>query len=350
MTSRRQFIKTTSTAAAAHALPLCAKGEVKKASLGTTFILVSDTHYSSVDENNPASHAMVRAINRIADGKTQWPHKLNGKATNFSCAGKPVTTPKGIIHLGDMTDFGGQRELNGGKGFLELKSYYGFRQFWEHDGTGKTKVKYPVHCGLGNHDLDFNQSNRERMWKYVEARHQGEKAPVPVHDFHADSLCYALHWGPLRILQLQRFVTDTGYQKKTGIPWLKKQLAAAATAKQHVLLCQHYGFDPFGLQNRWWTDTDRQQLLDAIHPYSNIIGLCHGHSHATGLYQHKKLQIFRCNNMGWEMKHGNKDGEGSFALIHVSDNHFNLVHIDCIAADGSFRFRPQNYYSTALTP
>ncbi|MCP5536696.1 MAG: hypothetical protein H7A51_10780 [Akkermansiaceae bacterium] len=347
MPTRRQFIQTTAATAAAYALPL--RAQAQNGDSDTTFFIASDTHYSSVDENHPASHAMVNAINRIADGKTLWPETLGGKATGFSCAGQPVAPPRGIVHLGDMTDHGSPRELRGGRGFLGIKNYYGFRQFWEHDGPGKLKVKYPVHCGLGNHDLDFGNNNRETMWRYVTSRHQGKMAPVPVRDFDPDSLCYALHWGPLRILQLQRFATDTVYKRKSGLPWLKKQLAAAATAGQHVLLCQHYGFDPFGLQKRWWTERDRQQLLDATKPHPNIIGLCHGHSHATGLYKQDHLRILRCNNMGWELDAGNKDGHGSFAVVHASHGHFNLVHVDCTAADGSFRFRPENHFSAALT-
>lgn len=231
MPTRRQFFKTTATAAAAYTLtlspPLCAEGaegraKKKEKTPDTTFILASDTHYSSVDENHPASHAMVNAINQIADGKTLWPKTLGGKATGFSCAGKPIDIPKGIVHLGDMTDFGSKRELNGGKGY-------------------------------------------------------------------------------------------------------------------------------FGLKKRWWAGSAQQQLLDATIPYSNIIGLCHGHSHATGLYKKDHLRIIRCNNMGWEIKHGNKDGHGSFAIIHADQKHFNLMHIDCIAADGTFRFRPQHHFPISLT-
>jgi cytolysin (calcineurin-like family phosphatase) len=186
------------------------------------------------------------------------------------------------------------------------------------------------------------------MWQYVRSRHQGKKAPVPVQDFDPDSLCYALHWGPLRILQLHRFATDTAYKRKSGLAWLKNQLAVAAASDQHVLLCQHYGFDPFGLQKRWWSDSDRQQLLVATKPYPNIIGLCHGHSHATGLYQKDHLRIIRCNNLGWEINDGNKDGHGSFAIVHATKKHFNLMHVDCISADGTFRFRPQHYLAASL--
>ena len=363
MPTRRQFIQTTATASAAYALPLSAQSNQPDHSnssadtpKSTTFIIVADTHYSSVDEDHPASHAMVNAINRIADGKTNWPSVIEGKATHFSCAGSPIATPKGIIHLGDMTDFGSKSELDGGRGLFGFKTYLGFRQFWEHDGSGgpsksgkkKIKVNYPVYCGLGNHDLDFNQANRERMWKYVQQRHAGKTPPVPVRDFDTDSLSYALHWGSLRILQLHRFPTDTAYGKKPALPWLKRQLIAAKKANQHVLLCQHYGFDSFSLQSRWWTDDDRKQLLDTITPYPNIIGLCHGHSHATALYQKEKLRIFRCNNMGWEIDKGNKDGHGSFALVHATKTHLNLVHVSCTSADGSFTFRPQHCASIKL--
>ncbi|NWK57112.1 metallophosphoesterase [Verrucomicrobiaceae bacterium N1E253] len=344
MPTRRQFLQTSIGASAALTLPSVAglPGTEKEA----TFILVADTHYSSVDENHPASLAMVKAINRIADGSFRWPIQINGQRSGFSCAGTIIQSPRGIIHLGDITDFGGGTELNGGKGFLGLKHYLGFRPFWEHDGEGvgksKLKVAYPVHCGLGNHDLDHSQRNRERMWAYIRQRHAGENPPIPVSSFDDDSLSYALHWGPLRILQLHRFATDRIYGRKPALPWLKRQLAQAKQSGQHVLLCQHYGFDPFGIQSRWWTEKDRTQLLDALAPYTNIIGLCHGHSHATGHYFRKKLRVIRCNNMGWELDRGNKDGYGSFALVRATDTHFDLVHVQCINASGDFRFSPKH--------
>ena len=248
MSTRRTFLRTT-TAAGLAALAPC-RADRAGEGRGTTFILVADTHYSSVDEDHPASHAMVKAINRIADGRTTWPTRLGGRATGFSTSGETIARPEGIVHLGDMTDFGSAPELDGGRGAFGLKKYHGFRQFWEHDGPGKTKVKYPVYCGLGNHDLDFGQANRERMWNYVATRHQGAKAPVPVDDFDPGSLCYSIRIGPVRILHLQRFATDTRHGHASGLPWLKTQLARAARASEHVLICQHYGFDKFGIQTR----------------------------------------------------------------------------------------------------
>lgn len=80
----------------------------------------------------------------------------------------------------------------------------------------------------------------------------------------------------------------------------------------------------------------------------HVIGLCHGHSHATGHYKHEGLNIFRCNNMGWELKRGNHDGHGSFALVHVTDTHFNLVHVDCIDEQGNYKFRSDHWVSMEL--
>ena len=46
------------------------------------------------------------------------------------------------------------------------------------------------------------------------------------------------------------------------------------------------------------------------------------------------LRIIRCNNMGWEIERGNKDGHGSFALVHASKERFDLSGIDHIARFG----------------
>lgn len=357
MPTRRQFIQTTASAAVVYAVSQSSaknKDQSPKANTSeeTTFIIVSDTHYSSVDENHPASLAMVNTINSIANGSTRWPTHIEDKATGFSCAGKVIAPPQGIVHLGDMTDFGSQRELDGGSAYFGLKKYFGFRQFWEHDAPAgnkdTTKVNYPVHCALGNHDIDSDPNNRRRMIDYIKKRHEGQLAPVPVVDFDKDSLSYALHWGPLRILQLHRFATDSAYGRKPALPWLQQQLHTAKQAQQPVLLCQHYGFDHFGKQSRWWTDDDREQLLDSLDAYDNIIGLCHGHSHASGLYRHGKLPIFRCNNMGWELNKGNKDGHGTFALVHATKKHFNLMHIACLNAAGEGLVQPDHWLSMPI--
>ncbi len=52
--------------------------------------------------------------------------------------------------------------------------------------------------------------------------------------------------------------------------------------------------------------------------------------------------------MGWEINRGNKDGYGSFALVHATRDRFDLVHIDCTAANGSFAFRPRHHVALRL--
>ena len=100
MSTRRTFLKTTTAAGLATLAPCRAALTEERG--GTTFILVADTHYSSVDEDHPASHAMVKAINRIADGRTTWPTRLGGRATGFSTSGETIAPPGGIVHLGDI--------------------------------------------------------------------------------------------------------------------------------------------------------------------------------------------------------------------------------------------------------
>ena len=89
-------------------------------------------------------------------------------------------------------------------------------------------------------------------------------------------------------MQAKRFAGDRSKGAASGIPWLKQDLAANAADGRPVIIFQHYGWDKVSVERwdpsahtftdvgsgppHWWSDDDRQVLLQAISGY-NVIGI-----------------------------------------------------------------------------
>jgi cytolysin (calcineurin-like family phosphatase) len=115
------------------------------------------------------------------------------------------------------------------------------------------------------------------------------------------------------------------------LPWLRQDLAKNAAAGKPVVLFQHYGWDPFSIERwdpdrttfddeghgepHWWTEDERQALLDAISG-SNVIGIFHGHEHDTPMiYRHGNLDLFKPI----------ASFKGGFALAQLDGDRFSVV-------------------------
>ncbi len=308
-----------------------------------TLCLVTDTHFHCANERNPANAWMVSALNRTAT--LTWPAKIAGNPSGLPFAGTPVAAPAGVVLLGDLTDNGKKVELEG------YPWLHGFRYFYERDPQRKNALAMPAWIGLGNHDFGNGEGkgDGQLMLDYVAQRHAGPKAPVPVDDFDAATSCYAFAWNGALVIQLHRFASDTaGGTRPSALPWLKKTLAARAGTGQPVLICQHYGFDAFSLEERWWTEKDRREFLDALHGY-NIIGIFHGHSHAAAHYQIEGIDVYRVNNVAPEIDVGNHDGPGSFTLLRLGGGTLTVLPCQVTDAKGSVSFAATGFHHKPIT-
>jgi cytolysin (calcineurin-like family phosphatase) len=338
ISSRRHLPGLVFFALACATMALAGRAAEPAPPAATTFCLVTDTHFHCANERIPANAWMVSALNRVHT--LAWPAEIAGKPSGLAFAGTPVAAPAGVVLLGDLTDNGKKVELEG------YPWSHGFRHFYETDPKRKDSLAMPAWIGLGNHDFGNGQGpgDGRLMLAYVAQRHAGPKAPVPVDEFDAATGCHALVRGGAVIIQLHRFAGDTaGGSRPSALPWLKTVLAARAGNGQPVLICQHYGFDPFGLEERWWTEKDRREFLDALRGF-NVIGIFHGHSHAAAHYQIEGIDVYRVNNVAPEIGIGNKDGPGSFSLVRLGGGTLTVLPCQVTDATGTIVFAEEGFH------
>ena len=295
--------------------------------------LASDLHFYGSKQQEAANRRLTQALRQI--GSQAWPEFLDGHPSGLLFAGKPIGTPQGIVLLGDLTSNGSWNDLNG------LPWQDGFRDLYE---TGqKQALNIPIWLGLGNHDFG-NDGTSLRMLEYVKSRHGGAKAPAKPLEFDAASGCYAFEVGEVLVVQLHRHAADTANATHaSALPWLKQLLEKRAANGRPVILCQHYGFDPFGQDPRWWTEEQRTQFLEAIRGY-NVIAIFHGHSHATAHYRINGIDIYGVNNVAPEINDGNRDGPGSFTLVRLDQDSMTVLPCQLLD-DGSIHFSRRDFDS-----
>ena len=319
---RRDFVRNTVLSSAAISL-LSFKIKAGKA-LDVTFFVGADTHFDPPPDSDTYFH--VRAMNQIP-GREIWPDKIDGKLTHFGGAGLKLDNPLGVVLAGDVID-------KADPDALDL-----FRQRYER-GPGDKQINYPVYVGLGNHDINpaknekIKLEGRQRMWNYVEARHKGENAPVPVSNFDAASRNYSWDWGNLHMVQTHLFAGATSDDQPSSLQWLEKDLRKNGSDGRPIVIIQHYGFDRWAL--KWWTDKEREDLFILLKKY-NVVAIFAGHSHYAENLKWEGIPIFQVNNAWPEIGKGNDDGNGSFAIVHITNSYIDMVTCRWIDDEGKVK-------------
>lgn len=259
----------------------------------------------------------------------------------------------GVVVVGDLTY---------GKSWDDWDEFVTFRNFFEN------ALEVPMYVGLGNHDLHYTgRKDHEifpRILNYLQARHYGPRAAVPVTNFDIGndfrgSRSYSWDWEGLHLVQLHRFGGDnltSGDDKTNGIehfnhnsalPWLRDDLDRTSSP---VILFQHYGWDEAGeirtsapSFNGWWTHCQAHALNQTL-AGENVIAAFHGHAHTFSTsnwyfyanpYAHRDLQnhsvpIFTVTQAAGAEK--DDDGEykpkAGFALVRVTDTHLKVWKVD----------------------
>ncbi len=275
----------------------------------------------------------IRALNAL--DRARWPAEIGGKPTGLASAGQRIATPLGVVVGGDMTDDGGGQITLPSEGTQLLQFSHRYSE-----GVGDDRLHVRVYAGLGNHDLDQDGPKdhvdwyRRELRDYVEINHRPGvffKPPVPAEDYDVDSDCYSWDWGRLHLVQLHRFGGDTHKGAVSALDWLGRDLAGSAGDGRPVVLFQHYGWDPFSTERwdparttfddtgegtpHWWTEGERQALLDVIRGY-NVIGLFHGHQHETPMiYRREGLDMFKPKAAYM----------GGLAVVRVTDARMDVV-------------------------
>jgi cytolysin (calcineurin-like family phosphatase) len=82
--------------------------------------------------------------------------------------------------------------------------------------------------------------------------------------------------------------------------------------------------DGFGTQERWWTAGQRTAYRNTLNGY-NVSAIFAGHSHGAMQYTWEGKRVFQVNNAKAEINSGNRDGNGSFAIVRITDQKLNVV-------------------------
>lgn len=281
-----------------------------------TFYVMADSHADPTPDNPDDLYAQAQAINAVAQTGV-WPASIDGAATNF--LGGQIGAPLGVVICGDLTGWGTAP--------TEIPN---FQTYFE-KGTTSYSINYPAYVGLGNHDIDTADRDeatadayRATYWQYIASRYQGPQAPIPVTSFDPASEDYSWDWGGVHLIMTHRFAGDSEYGHPSGLPWLATDLKQYASDGRPVFVFHHYGMDAFGTDGQWWTPDDRlayRTLLTGYHVTADIVG----HTHAAFSYAWDGLNVQQINNAKAEIDSGNNDGNGSFAIVRVTEKQFDMV-------------------------
>lgn len=239
-----------------------------------TFLVASDTHigYRAPDDpgRDPLAEphgieltnlAMIRAMNSI-EGKP-YPPPLGGR----------VRKPRGVLITGDLTEHGGKEQ------WRMWTRFYGL--------TGREgALEYPVFEGAGNHDRNRNWHVREQVAK----RHGGR--------------FYTLDWGDLRLVCLGEAPDEHGLRH------LEEALDGAAPDVP-FLIYFHYPLLGAYAEDNWFGRGDFRERLAALLRGRRVLGIFHGHYHASGAYRWQGIDVY---NVG-----SPKHYHHSFAVVEIRE-------------------------------
>ncbi len=207
-----------------------------------------------------------------------------------------------IVHLGDAINT------------ENVQNLVAFRQLYENDYPGKDKgsvashadtddaysdghkIKVPVYVNIGNHGAPGSSDNWNYMRDYVTNRMKHFYNNDDYHNYD----CY--YWKSGRFLFIHAGLSVCSYAKeKDGngsvydegkLSWIKNVLDThAPDSTMGVFILQHYGWDYFSKEDRWWTEGMRTRMIILLcrrehenqiaNPY-NVLGILTGHVHSQG--------------------------------------------------------------------
>ena len=257
----------------------------------------------------------------------------------------------GAVHLGDMVNE------------IKVQSLVAFRQLFEdsypgHDGGSIAGVSdsdydayseghtlnYPLLINIGNHDVTTQYMSEYYVREYVMQRMRGAEgiSCYVANEYFSDG-SYAWRWGKYHFLSLGLWAGSYGYEGNTDIDygkltWLRRWLEEnVGDSGEGVFVLQHFGFDGFSREERWWTEEQRQLELDLLcrkdkngvcNPY-NVLGILSGHTHEFG---RKKVNTNNIDNNGNTIYFDNyrftdsgyKDHNFGYAIVTVDGEKLSI--------------------------
>jgi 3',5'-cyclic AMP phosphodiesterase CpdA len=216
-----------------------------------------------------ANRVIVSTMNRVPG--MAYPAALGGT----------VLPPRGLIHTGDVTDFG----LGG--------QWTGFEKIYGRSGM-EGVLKCPVFETTGNHDraIAFNRT-----------------VPLGVTHRHG-TLPYSWNWDAVHFVCLDMVPTAA------GLEWLKTDLAAV-DRRAPLVVFFHYTL--VGHMSDWWSTRDKDAFAQAIAGY-NVVAILTGHYHEAGHDVWRGYDVFRPGSP--------RGGTQTFIAARITDDRLSLAYYD----------------------
>ena len=274
--------------------------------------MIGDTH---IDASYAGAVPYVAYIDFWGQAVWYWDHRyrdtdnvIRNRRTVHSLNIHTNATPNchGIVHVGDMVNANNTQNL------------VAFRQLYEcdypgYDGgsiAGAPDDHYNAYClgyrvnktvfpTVGNHDSPFYSSGSHDWHEPACYTRDLIKDTDGIVSYYDDlrSGAYAWRWGQYYFIQLGLWAgsgqTDSeSYIDYDKLFWLANFLEEhVGESGLGVLIFQHYGWDSFSTESRWWHQDMRDLELDVLcrrdwndtlpqpaRPY-NVIGILTGHVH-----------------------------------------------------------------------
>lgn len=228
-----------------------------------TFLVQSDIHYDELTLT--ANKRRLQAMNAIPG--TAYPPTFGAR----------VDTPRGVVFCGDAADDAKQWQYD----------YY----LDDHGLTGEKLLEYPVTAELnGNHDGGLDSI----VGRGIVARNAQRPylTGLSTNGFHC-----SWDWDQVHCVTLgvRPGVNTNPYNSHGSLEFLIDDLAThVGNSGRAVVLFQHFGVDAYASQ--WWTEAERDAFYAAIKQY-NVIGIFHGHTHTTSIYQWRGIDVYHAPHM-----------------------------------------------------
>lgn len=231
--------------------------------LDVTFIVTADTHFG---------FRGMAEKNAIAIGDM---NAMEGRS--FPAGLGTVGKPRGVLAAGDLT------EDSRPEHWAAFVAHYGT------DGTDGL-LRFPVYETWGNHDKNNGWYVRHR----IDERH--------------GSVVYSFDWQDLHVVSLGEAPDHD------DVAWLERDLARVGDDVGLVLFFHFPLEGPYS--DNWFSSEYKDALVGALAGH-HVLGIFHGHYHASGTYRFRDLDIF---NVG-SPKHGFE----SFAVVRVTDERMTVA-------------------------
>jgi hypothetical protein len=259
---------------------------VRRGGMDVTFLVVSDTHfgYGYPDDRSKLSEGSVKAPVGLEKDSV----KLIARANAISgreypgALGGHVTSPRGLVITGDLTEWGRTHEW---MRFVEMFGLSG------REGL----LSLPLFEMVGNHD---KVDNGPWVGDQIAARHGGR--------------FYAWDWDDLHLIALGEAPDDD------GLRFLTDDLAMQSPDVPLVIFFHLALAGPWSDGN-WFDEGYQERFAEAI-AGRNVVAIFHGHHHATGHYVWRNIDVWKPGAV--------KNDAHTFAVVHATDSMWSVASYD----------------------